>query len=94
MSDSDRLAIVNGGLAHNPLFFGAATSEITSTAFADVDGGWNADRIGALFAASPWQYRGGQAGHIVIGAPGVFSSMTTTGVANIVVGHRTILLGY
>jgi hypothetical protein len=84
------VAIRNGGLADNPLFFGSATSEILSAN--DLRGSWNRDQAYPVISSYSFFTRGGPANYGTDTGAVAFSR--SNGVASATAGHRTILSGY
>ena len=86
-------AIVNGGLANKPSFFGSSIAEIVSSANT-LNGSWNGDRSPSNISTNPWL---GRSGHSNLGFEiGIFSfnGMSAGGGPQYYTSHRTILLGY
>jgi hypothetical protein len=84
-------AIVNGGLAGKPQFFGTSTAEVVASTNDSNCCSWNGDYARSVSSASPWFRRGGHSGHGALA--GAFNALSFTGGGDIL-GHRTILSGY
>jgi hypothetical protein len=86
----DYVAIRNGALANNPLFFGSNTSEAIGAA--NSYGGWNGDIVDSARSGAPWFFRGADSSY------GAYAGMVAfndgAGGVNNDRGHRTILSGY
>jgi hypothetical protein len=83
-------AIVIGGLANKPIFFGSNTAETNSRADTSI-GGWNEDFAPSVTSAYPWFEFGGQSRDD--NKVGVFAFYGYNNIAP-QLGHRTILSGY
>jgi hypothetical protein len=85
-------AIVMGGLANRPQFFGGNTAEILSVSNRYA-GGWNGDYAYSVQSARPWFMLGGRADDSE-SRPGAFAFYNHAGGAIANLSHRTILSGY